>query len=63
MALTWLGRDEFPDEWEQVRAAAARAHNRRTAAYLLGNPLLGDHLSEGLERLGLSCAAYEGGRS
>jgi Protein of unknown function (DUF3775) len=59
VALTWLGRDESPDDWEQVRAEAADAHNEHTAEYLCGNPLLGDHLSEGLEMLGLTCAPYE----
>jgi hypothetical protein len=33
---------------------AARLHNKRTAAYLLGNPMLGDHLEEGLEKFGIS---------
>ncbi len=38
VALTWLGRgDGEIDEWADLRAEAARAHNRRTAAYLVGN--------------------------
>ena len=59
VALTWLGRDVYPDDWEEVRAAAAEAHNERTADYLCGNPLLADHLSDGLSVLGLSCSDYE----
>ncbi|WP_159592339.1 DUF3775 domain-containing protein [Chelativorans xinjiangense] len=59
VALVWLGRDEYPDDWESVRAAAADAHNEHTADYLTGNPLLADHLSDGLSILGLSCADYE----
>ena len=59
VALAWLGRDEYPDDWEQVRAAASEAHNERTADYLCGNPLLGDHLAEGLSVIGLGCADYE----
>ncbi|TPV99409.1 MAG: hypothetical protein USCAAHI_01149 [Beijerinckiaceae bacterium] len=31
-----------------MRAEAARAHNKRTAAYLLGIPLLADYLEEAL---------------
>jgi len=37
-----------------VRKEAARLHNKRTAAYLLGDPMLGDHLEEGLEIFGIS---------
>jgi hypothetical protein len=62
VALTWLGRDEYPDDWEQVRAEASEAHNQHTADYLCANPLLGDHLSDGLSALGLGCADYEMGR-
>jgi hypothetical protein len=56
VALTWLGRgDGTLDEWNELRAEAARLHNKRTAAYLLGKPMLGDHLEEGLSQFGLSC--------
>ncbi len=59
VALSWLGRDEYPDDWSEVRAQAAEAHNRHTADYLLGDPLLADHLAEGMSMLGLDCAEYE----
>lgn len=63
VALTWLGRgDGGVEDWEQLRDEAARAHNRRTAAYLLGMPLLADHLEEGLAQCGLSCDEFELGR-
>jgi hypothetical protein len=63
VALTWLGREDYTaKDWESVREEAARAHNRRTAAYLLGMPLLGDFLEEGLSMLGYSCAEFEMGR-
>src|SRR5581483_2658577 len=49
VALAWLGRgDGDIDDWADIRMEAARAHNRHTARYLLGMPLLGDHLAEGL---------------
>jgi Protein of unknown function (DUF3775) len=48
-------------DWATVRAGAARAHNNRTASYLLGTPLLGDFLEEGLSMLGYSCAEFEMG--
>jgi len=56
VTLVWVGRgDETLDDWEELRAEAARQHNRRTAAYLLGIPLLGDFLEEGLAKFGLTC--------
>jgi hypothetical protein len=50
VALAWLGRgDGTIDDWDELRAEAARAHNKRTAAYLPGMPLLADHLEEAHE--------------
>ena len=61
VALTWLGRgDGSIDEWDNLREEAARLHNNRTAAYLLGKPMLADHLEEGLSQLGISCEDYQG---
>jgi Protein of unknown function (DUF3775) len=63
VALAWLGRDDYTaSDWPAVREEAARAHNERTADYLLGTPLVGDFLEEGLSMLGYSCAEYEIGR-
>ena len=63
VALAWLGRDATgADEWADTRREAARAHNKRTASYLLGMPMLGDFLEEGLSLLGLSCEEFEMGR-
>ena len=57
VTLTWLGRgDGSLDDWDELRAEAQRAHNNRTASYLLGIPLLPDYLEEGLAQLGHSCA-------
>ena len=42
-----------------MREEPARAHNERTADYLLGMPLLGDFLEEGLSMLGYSCEEFE----
>jgi hypothetical protein len=59
VTLAWLGRgDGGIDEWDDLRAEAARVHNRRTASYLLGMPLLSDYLEEGLSQLGI---AYDEG--
>jgi hypothetical protein len=63
VALTWLGRgDGTISDWDDLRAEASRAHNKRTAAYLLGIPLLPDYLEEGLAEFGLSCDEFEMGR-
>jgi len=60
VALTWLGRDDYSaDDWPTVREEAARAHNQRTAEYLLGTPMVGDFLEEGLSMLGYSCEEFE----
>jgi hypothetical protein len=60
VALTWLGRDDYEaSDWATVRDEAAREHNRRTARYLLGMPLLADFLEEGLSMLGRSCDEVE----
>jgi len=56
VALTWLGRgDGGLEDWQELRAEAARAHNRRTAAYLLGIPLLADYLGEAASLFGIEC--------
>jgi len=63
VTLAWLGRDDYSiSDWPTVREEAARAHNNRTASYLLGMPLLGDFLEEGLSMLGSSCEEFETNR-
>jgi hypothetical protein len=60
VAMTWLGRgDGDLDDWGELRAEASRAHNRRTAEYLLGIPLLGDLLEEALTQFGHSLEEFE----
>lgn len=60
VALMWLGRDDYSaSDWPSVREEATRAHNARTAEYLLGTPLVADFLEEGLSRLGYSCEEFE----
>jgi hypothetical protein len=58
VTLAWLGRgDGALEDWNELRAEAARVHNKRTASYLLGMPLLADYLNEGLAQFGHSCDA------
>jgi len=55
VALAWLGRgDGTIGDWDDLRAEASRAHNKRTASYLLGMPLLPNHLEDALEEFGIS---------
>lgn len=63
VALTWLGRGDFiADEWaEAVRTARERRTNA-TSDYLLGTPLLGDYLEEGLCQLGFAVEDLEPAR-
>jgi hypothetical protein len=55
VALAWLGRGTYDiDEWQEALDTAKAEHNKRTAQYLLGLPLLGDYLADGLEAFGES---------
>ena len=63
VAMAWLGRgDGDIGDWDALRAEAARAHNNRTASYLLGMPQLSDFLEEALSDFGGSCEDFEMGR-
>ncbi|WP_199084374.1 DUF3775 domain-containing protein [Bosea sp. ASV33] len=56
VALAWLGRgDGDLTEWSRLLADARCAHNTRTAAYLMGMPLVSDCLEEGLFLFGETC--------
>jgi hypothetical protein len=55
VALMRLGRgDGGIEEWDDLRREAADGRNDRTAAYLLGEPLVSDYLAEGLDAFGLT---------
>ena len=57
VALAWLGRGTYDkSEWQEALKVARQEHNNRTAQYLLGLPLLGDYLEEGLSQFGRSCS-------
>jgi hypothetical protein len=49
VALAWVGRGTYStEEWREAVETARGEHSRRTAEYLLGMPLLGDYLEDGL---------------
>jgi hypothetical protein len=54
VALMRLGRgDGTIDDWDDLRSEADGQRDRRTARYLLGEPMLGDLLAEGLDAFGV----------
>jgi hypothetical protein len=53
VALAWVGRGDYDaSEWSEALTAARQQSARRAARYLMGMPMLGDYLEEGLEALG-----------
>jgi len=60
VGLMWLGRgDAELGSWRDLRGEAERAHNNRTASYLIGTPLLADYLEEAMSQFGQSFEDYE----
>lgn len=56
VALVWIGRGDYgAREWLVTVAEARSRRETETSAYLLGIPLLGDYLEDGLAEFGLSC--------
>mgnify|MGYP000844863038 CR=1 FL=1 len=54
VTLMWLGRDDSTsDDWPALRQEAQRSGTESTARYLLGEPMLGDLLAEGLDAFGM----------
>ena len=60
VALTWLGRGEGSiDEWDELRDRAMEARREyrnpraETVRHLLGEPMLGDLLADGLDAFGV----------
>jgi hypothetical protein len=49
IALAWLGRGTYDlEEWDEAISTARSEHGRRAAEYLIGLPLLGDYLEDGM---------------
>lgn len=56
VALMWIGRGTYePEDFREAREVAAKEATHSTRDYLLGTPLLAEHLENGLEAFGLSC--------
>lgn len=62
LALLWVGRgDHDAEEWEAALLEAESLRAERGPDYVIGTPLLSDHLEEGLEELGYSCEETDSG--
>jgi hypothetical protein len=49
IALAWLGRGTYDlEEWDEAVSTARSEHGKRAAEYLIGLPLLGDYLEDGM---------------
>ena len=58
LALTWLGRGDFPT-FDQARGEAADVRDKHIPSYLIGTPKLGDYVEEGLAQMGYSLEQFE----
>jgi hypothetical protein len=62
LALLWLGRGDYDKrEWDEALTEAETLRSERGPDYLIGTPLLSDHLEEGLNQLGYGCANTDSG--
>lgn len=60
VALAWIGRGDFTaDDLDEAVRLALERHTGPTSEYLLGTPLLGDYLEEGLTQLGFTVEDLE----
>ena len=60
VALMWIGRGTYdPEDFQEARAVAAKEATHTAAEYLLGTPLLAEHLQNGLDAFNLSCEEAE----
>jgi hypothetical protein len=62
LAVMWVGRGDYDaEEWDDALTEAEAVRAERGPDYLIGTPLLSDHLEEGLEELGYSCEETDSG--
>jgi hypothetical protein len=61
LALLWVGRGDFSRaEWREALRQAHQTRNARETGYLVGTPMLGDYLAQGLDELGHSLEGITG---
>jgi hypothetical protein len=62
LALMWLGRGDYDAEsWSEALQQDRQTQSASETAYLLGTPLLGDYIEEGVAALGLSLEDFRRG--
>jgi Protein of unknown function (DUF3775) len=62
LALMWLGRGDYDAEsWSEALQQDRQTQSASETAYLLGTPLLGDYIEEGVAGLGLSLKDFRRG--
>ena len=55
LALLWVGRGDYDSaSWNDALRQAREAKNKRIVRYLIGTPMLGDLIEEGLAELGVA---------
>jgi hypothetical protein len=63
VAMMWVGRGDFAKEqWREAQAQANSIPPHDRSRYLIGTPMLGDYLEQGMSEFGYSCEEYEIGR-
>ncbi len=62
LALVWLGRGDYDaSTWPEALRQARDSAGATETGYLVGTPLLGDYIEEGVAALGLSLDGFERG--
>ena len=60
VALMWVGRGTFDKEdWAEALETAANERTHATSDYLMGTPMLSDHLEAGLDTVALHSDAED----
>lgn len=55
VALVWVGRGDYDRaSWREALKEARASQNQRSVEYLMGTPMLGDLIEEGLCELGIA---------
>jgi hypothetical protein len=63
VVMMWVGRGDFTkDQWREAQAQANAIPPRDRSRYLIGTPMVGDYMEQGLSEFGYSCEEYEIGR-
>lgn len=63
VAMMWVGRGDYDKtQWREAQDQARSIPPGDRSRYLIGTPMLGDYLEQGMSEFGYSCEEYEIGR-